>query len=254
MDVKAEAKRTGTEARLRARRDEITGSNTDIASSMYCNLVVIPEEFAADFRQLCLRNPAPLPLLEQTEPGERSSTLAFDSDISTDLAKEGVSSITSEWSNQHVGFLLGCSFTFETALAAARLQPRNMTENKAPPVYTTSVQLNPSGVFAGAYMAVSMRWYRPEDLARVRSITSKLSKQHGEPVAWSWDGAKYLGIEPKLKAKDDGEIPVFWGCGVTAEVALCAAKLPGFSMSHFPGAMFVTDLTGQEVEEDSSIP
>ncbi|KAL4791202.1 hypothetical protein BDV19DRAFT_393315 [Aspergillus venezuelensis] len=139
-----------------------------------------------------------------------------------------------------------------------------MVENKAPPVYTTTVQLNPSGVFTGAYMAVSMRWYRPEDLAQVRSITAKLSKQHGEPVAWDWEGAKYLSVELKLKSKEidfgewsepqDGEIPVFWVCGVTGEVALRAAKIPGLSMSHFPGAMFVTDLTGQEAEKNSSIP
>ncbi|KAL4910748.1 hypothetical protein BDW74DRAFT_172216 [Aspergillus multicolor] len=275
MDLKAEASRTGAEARLRARRGEISGSNTGVASSVYCNLAVVPQQFAADFRRLCLRNPVSLPLLEQTEPGSRTSKLASDSEISTDiprynvyrdgkLYKEGISTITTEWSDQHVGFLIGCSFTLETALAAAGPEPRNMVEGKAPPVYITSVQLSPSGAFTGAHMAVTMRWYRPEDLAQVRSITSRFSKQHGEPVAWGWEGAEYLGVAHRIKARavdfgewsepQDGEIPVFWGCGVTGEVALRAVELSGAIMSHYPGAMFVTDVTAEEVENDGSIP
>ncbi|KAL4875810.1 hypothetical protein BJY04DRAFT_223679 [Aspergillus karnatakaensis] len=275
MDAKVEAKRSGIEARHQARGGEISGSNTGIASGVYCNLVVVPEQYAADFRRLCLRNPASLPLLEQTAPGERASKLASDSDISTDipryniyqdgeLAQKCVSNITTEWSSQHVGFLLGCSFTFENGLATERLKPRNMIEGKAPPVYTTSVQLSPSGIFSGGYMVVSMRWYRSEDVDKVRAITARYTKQHGEPVAWGWEGAEYLGVKAQVEAKrvdygewsepEEGEIPVFWGCGVTGDFALRAAKVPGVSMTHFPGTMFVTDLTAEEVEESSSIP
>ncbi|OJJ05748.1 hypothetical protein ASPVEDRAFT_32107 [Aspergillus versicolor CBS 583.65] len=271
MDPEAEAKHTGTAARLQARRGEITGSNTGIATGVYCNLVVVPQEFAADFRQPCLRNPVCLPLLEQTDPGARKSKLAAGSDISTDIPRynnyqdgklhsAGVSNITAQWSDEHVGFLLGCSFTFEIGLAAAdpRLTARNMAEGKAPPVYVTSVQLNPSGVFTGACMVVSMRWYRKDDIPRVRAVTARFSRQHGEPVAWGWEGAEYLGVADRLKAKAvdfgewvepvDGEVPVFWGCGVTGEIALRAAKIPGVSMTHYSGTMFVTDLTAEEVE------
>lgn len=262
MDPKAEAKRTGTAARLQARRNEIPGSNTGIATGVYCNLVVVPQKFAADFRQLCLRNPVCLPLLEQTCPGARESKLATGSDISTDIPRyniykdgelhsKGVSNITTEWSEEHVGFLLGCSFTFEIGLAAAdpRLTARNMAERKAPPVYVTSVQLNASGVFTGASMVVSMRWYRGEEIPRVRAITARFSRQHGEPVAWGWEGAEYLGVADRVKAKAvdfgewvepvDGEVPVFWGCGVTGAIALSAAKIPGPSMTHYSGCVFI---------------
>ncbi|RDW94057.1 uncharacterized protein DSM5745_01379 [Aspergillus mulundensis] len=146
MDLKVEASRTGIEARLRARRGEITGSNTGVAST--------------DFRRLCLRNLVSLPLLEQMEPGSRAIKLASGRDISTvipryniyqdgELYKEGISTITTEWSDQHVGFLIDCSFTLETALAAADLKPRNMIEGKAPRVKVSSVQLSPMGAFTG---------------------------------------------------------------------------------------------------------
>ena len=39
----------------------------------------------------------------------------------------------------------------------------------------------------------------------------------------------------------EGEMPLFWACGVTPQVALEAAKLP-FCITHSPGCMLVTDL------------
>src|SRR5216683_2944926 len=39
----------------------------------------------------------------------------------------------------------------------------------------------------------------------------------------------------------DGEVPVFWACGVTPQAALLAARLP-FAITHAPGHMLVTDL------------
>ena len=38
-----------------------------------------------------------------------------------------------------------------------------------------------------------------------------------------------------------GEVPVFWACGVTPQVALLAAS-PEIAITHSPGCMFVTDL------------
>ena len=38
----------------------------------------------------------------------------------------------------------------------------------------------------------------------------------------------------------EGEIPVFWACGVTPQLALAAAA-PEIAITHSPGCMFVTD-------------
>ena len=39
-----------------------------------------------------------------------------------------------------------------------------------------------------------------------------------------------------------GEVPVFWACGVTPQVALVEAGCE-LAITHSPGCMFVTDLT-----------
>src|SRR5262249_35550993 len=39
----------------------------------------------------------------------------------------------------------------------------------------------------------------------------------------------------------DGEIPVFWACGVTPQ-AVAAASRPELMITHAPGHMFVTDV------------
>lgn len=38
----------------------------------------------------------------------------------------------------------------------------------------------------------------------------------------------------------DGELPVFWACGVTPQAVVEAARLP-FCITHAPGHMLVTD-------------
>jgi uncharacterized protein YcsI (UPF0317 family) len=39
----------------------------------------------------------------------------------------------------------------------------------------------------------------------------------------------------------DGELPVFWACGVTPQAVAVASK-PELMITHAPGHMFVTDL------------
>jgi len=42
----------------------------------------------------------------------------------------------------------------------------------------------------------------------------------------------------------EGEVPVFWGCGVTPQVAVMRAggKIEGAVMAHMPGHMLVLDV------------
>ena len=40
----------------------------------------------------------------------------------------------------------------------------------------------------------------------------------------------------------DGQIPVFWACGVTPQIALANAR-PPLAITHAPGHMFVADIT-----------
>ena len=45
----------------------------------------------------------------------------------------------------------------------------------------------------------------------------------------------------------EGELPVFWACGVTPESAIANARLP-LCITHKPGAMVVTDLLNKSLE------
>ncbi|MEQ4794978.1 DUF1445 domain-containing protein, partial [Klebsiella variicola subsp. variicola] len=40
---------------------------------------------------------------------------------------------------------------------------------------------------------------------------------------------------------EQGEIPVFWACGVTPQAAVMRSGVP-FALSHAPGHMFITDV------------
>ena len=44
----------------------------------------------------------------------------------------------------------------------------------------------------------------------------------------------------------ENELPLFWACGVTPQVALEAAK-PPFAITHSPGCMLVTDLRNSQL-------
>lgn len=108
-----------------------------------------------------------------------------------------------------------------------------------------------------------MRAYKERDVEEVRRTTRPFRRQHGEPVAWGWDGARMLGIEEKVRKglidfgewveidSDVGEVPVFWGCGVTPQVAVMESRIEGVVISHVPGCMLVTDVPVEEEEEPS---
>ncbi|GEQ69686.1 hypothetical protein JCM33374_g3360 [Metschnikowia sp. JCM 33374] len=217
------------------------------------NLVILPSKVAGDFQLLCERNPIPCPLLAQTATGNQFSIsdkrIVNDPqfDITTDFPRYNVyengklvaspTNVSQWWdANDHVGFLIGCSFSFESALAEAGLAPRNFAHQKNVSMYKTTKLLENAGVFVDVPYVVSMRPYKPSDLARVCEITGKFQKTHGGPIEYGYDAVARLGIRD-LACPEFGdathieadEIPVFWGCGVTAQIAALSvhAKIDG---------------------------
>ena len=141
-------------------------------------------------------------------------------------------------------FLIGCSFTFEQALLAQNVPVRHIELDKNVPMFTTTTECSPAGAFHGR-MVVSMRPI-PEHLVEVAyDITACYPGVHGAPVHHGDPAA--LGIAD-LNQPDfgeavpiyPGEVPVFWACGVTPQVALANAR-PDFAITHAPGHMFVSD-------------
>lgn len=225
-------------------------------SNIQANLIVLPSRYAEDFKAFCARNPVPCSLLDITSPGVYSSRLAAYTDLRTDIPAYNVyingvlegdvrEDVKAEWTNDHMGFLLGCSYSFETALARQGLAPKHMLLRKSVPMFISNIPLNPAGVFRRGTYVVSMRWYKPTDISRVQDITRKYSHQHGEPIAWGWDGAEKIGVLEKVRSAlvdfgewtggEEGEIPVFWASGVTSQLVIMECKLEGVILCHKPG-------------------
>ncbi|KAG7833453.1 hypothetical protein KL943_003561 [Ogataea angusta] len=255
-------------------RDAKHTSHTSGACEKYAqaNLIVLPKEYANDFINLCLRNPVPCPLLCQTPVGDPftvddSRYLQKGFDLRTDFPSYNIyengelrltkTDVMDEWSSNHIGFLIGCSHSFEHELCENGLIPRHLTLGRGVPVYKTTKNLDPAGVFINCTYVVSMRPYKPEDVPKVRKITSRFRKTHGEPIDWGYDGAERLGI-PDLKRPDfggqpvihDNEIPVFWGCGVTPQLVVMQQKekIRGPVISHTTGAMLTLDITSEHIK------
>src|SRR5262249_10153135 len=152
---------TGAEVRKKARAGELTGPTAGLAMGfVQANLVVVPKEVAFDFLLFCQRNPKPCPLLDVTEPGDPEPRLvAPGADLRTDLPRYRVykngeltdepSDLISYWRDDMVGFLIGCSFTFENALLEAGLPVRHLEAGVNVPMFRTNIACRPAGVFHG---------------------------------------------------------------------------------------------------------
>ena len=249
--------RDPVEVRRRIRAGRYRGQTGGLARGyVQANMVVLPADYAGEFARFCQRNPKPCPLLAMSEPGSpRLPELAEDLDLRTDLPsyrifRDGepggdVASIADLWRDDFVAFALGCSFSFEEALIDAGLLVRHWNDGRVCPMYLTDIECAPAGRFRGR-MVVSMRPFTPADAIKAVQITSRYPRVHGAPVHLGMperigiDNIEraWQGDDPVLAA---GELPVFWACGVTPQVALRAAR-PPIAITHTPAHMLVTDV------------
>ena len=159
-------------------------------------------------------------------------------------------SVEDIWRDDLVGFLIGCSFTFEHALMDQGIPVRNIDEGVNVPMYATNQACVPAGQFTGS-LVVSMRPLIPSHAIKATEITARLPRAHGAPVHFgdpSLIGIKDIGVPDFGDAVTlkDGEVPVFWACGVTPQLAIANAK-PEMAITHAPGYMFVSDMNDSEL-------
>lgn len=253
---------SGREVRLAARTGRFTGTTAGLAPGFaQGNLVVVTLDAADDFAEFCRLNPKPCPVIGVSDPGApRVPGLGADLDLRTDLPRyrvwrdgepsEDPTQITHVWRDDLVGFVLGCSFTFEDALTAAGIRLKHLVAGKNVAMYRTNVACRPAGRFRGP-LVVSMRPVAESDVARAVEITTRYPSAHGAPVQ--------IGDPEKIGIMDisspdygdpvelePGEVPVFWACGVTPQAAIANARLP-FAITHAPGCMLVTDVAAVPV-------
>ncbi len=97
------------------------------------------------------------PLLGETKPGDPRvpEHLASKSDIRTDcplynIYRDGVfveskPSLKDYWQPDSIAFFIGCSYSFEAALAENKLAPRHTELGRTVPMYRTNVPLMAAG-------------------------------------------------------------------------------------------------------------
>jgi uncharacterized protein YcsI (UPF0317 family) len=244
-------------ARLAIRSGAHAGHTAGLAPGyVQGNLCILPREYAADFRLFCERNPKPCPLLAVSEPGDpRLPALGEDLDLRTDVPayrifrngkrEEDVADLRGLWREDLVAFVLGCSFSFEEALMRAGLPLRYVEQGRNVPMYRTSLDTVPAGLFRGK-LVVSMRPFKPADAIRAIEITSRYPRVHGSPVHIG--RPDLIGIADlehpwagdPTEVRED-ELPLFWACGITPQSVVLDAR-PSLCITHAPGHMLVTDL------------
>lgn len=233
-----------------------TGPTAGLAEGFaQANLIAVPEDWAYDVLLFAHRNPRPCPLLDVTDPGAVSTGLAPGADLRTAVPRyrvwrdgepaEEPTDVTAHWRPDLVTFLIGCSFTFETALAGAGVPLRHVAQGRNVSMYVTDRRCRPAGRLHGP-LVVSMRPVPAELVDTAVRVSAGMPAVHGAPVHVG--SPAELGIAD-LAAPDfgdpvdaePGDVPVFWACGVTPQAALTASR-PPFAITHAPGHMFVTDV------------
>lgn len=254
--------------RQQIRNGDFSSPTSGVAPGfVQCNLVVLPKSYAKDFEQFCQLNAKSCPLIAMSEsPGDFSlKTLGEQIDIRTDIPRyrvyqqgqlvDEVNDISELWQDDYVAFLLGCSFSFEEALIADGIEIRNITEGKNVPMYKTNIPNKAVNQFAGN-MVVSMRPMLIEDAKKSVTICNQFPLVHGAPI--------HIGDPTVLGISDinqpdfgdavtikDQEVPVFWACGVTPQVAIANAK-PDICITHSPGYMLITDIPNSTLRQSDN--
>lgn len=226
------------------------------------NLVILPREYADDFKTFAEKNPRPCPVLEILDGSPLVHDMGEGANIVTDIPRyfiyengvktAEVTDASEFWQDGYVGFLIGCSFSFEEALLEAGIDVRHISMGCNVPMYKTNIECEKAGVFEGP-LVCSMRPMTPENAKKAAEITGRYPNVHGAPV--------HIGDPACIGIADighpdygdpveirDGEIPVFWACGVTPQAAVEHAK-PPVVITHAPGHMFITNIKNSELND-----
>jgi uncharacterized protein YcsI (UPF0317 family) len=256
ISAKSLARASAKEVRAIIREGKWRGPTSGLSlGSAQANMIVLPQDWAYDFLLFAARNPKPCPILDVTETGDPEPRLiAQGADVRTDLSKyriweNGVlvdepDDIRSAWRGDMVAFMIGCSFSFENALLDAGISIRHIEEGVNVPMYVTDIPCVPAGRFSGNTV-VSMRPVAHCQVPRAVACTARFPAVHGAPIHIGDPSAIGVADIGRPEFGDpvtikDGEVPVFWACGVTPQAAVMKSR-PPLAITHAPGHMFVAD-------------
>lgn len=236
---------------------KITGQTSGMCLGYaQANLVIVPKDIAYDFLLFTQRNPKSCPLLEVGDVGDKFlKYLGKDINIAKDIPKYRIykkgeligeyTDIEKFWREDFVSFLIGCSFSFESELLEADIPVRHIEKGCNVPMFITNINCNEAGIFKGK-MVVSMRPIPKDKVVKSVLVSGSMPKVHGAPIHIG--NPKDIGIKdinkPDFGDKviiKEGEVPVFWPCGVTPQSVIMNVK-PEIVITHSPGHMLITDI------------
>lgn len=235
------------------------------------NMAIVPKDWAYEFLLYAQRNPQPCWVGAATDPGDPCprQIASKDADIRTDLPRYRVfkdgklvdepTDIIKYWRDDLVAFFIGAFPNTAWLFQGANVRYRLLG------AYTSTIPLVPAGRFHGN-MAVSASIFKTtQDAVRAVQISSRYPDGHGAPVHIG--GPETIGVKdlhhadiiPLLPVKnlqhpemankgydlEPGEVMMWWGCGVTPQLAAIAARVP-FMITHWPAHLFISDKRCEE--------
>jgi uncharacterized protein YcsI (UPF0317 family) len=251
----APAALTPVQARARFRSGTVAPTAGWAAGFAQANLISVPQDYKSDVLLFAQRNPKPCPVLDVTEPGAWKTAVALGADLRVDLPLYRVwqdgrlvqepADVTHVWRDDLVTFVIGCSFTFEAALLEAGVPVRHLEQGINVPMFQTNRPCRAAGRLHGD-LVVTMRPMPVDQVATAVHLTALVPAVHGAPVHIGDPSALGIADLDKPEYGDpvqlhQGDVPVFWACGVTLQAAIMASR-PPFAITHAPGHMLVTDV------------
>jgi uncharacterized protein YcsI (UPF0317 family) len=98
---------------------------------------------------------------------------------------------------------------------------------------------------------VSMRPIPHNKVVKAVQVTSRFPSVHGAPIHIG--DPSQIGIADLMQPDygdlveiKEGEVPVFWACGVTSQAVALKSK-PPLMITHSPGHMFITDVLDEDL-------
>ncbi|MET3927404.1 DUF1445 domain-containing protein [Devosia sp. 2618] len=231
------------------------------AGFQQANIAILPMQWAENFQAYVEANHAACPLLAIGAPGDPSlPSLGSNIDIRFDLPRYRVLQggvVTNDpfdvgdvWRADMVTFALGCSLGFEAVVIGAGAALRCHAPGQTCSAFVSAIETVEVGPFRGP-LVVTMRAVRREDVDLVAAITAMHPETHGGPVHVGDPAAIGVDLSNPIEGIGltdlrEGEVAMFWPCGVTSHYALAKAA-PPIAITHFPGHMLVTDLPAGEL-------
>ena len=242
--------KTPAEIRALIRSGEWGGVTGGLAPGhVQANLVILPMELAFDFLLFCQRNPRPCPLLEVLEPGIFEPKCSAPESGPCALTYPGTAFTRAGtwWAKRKTSVPCGAMTLCRSSWAAVFPSSERCSRQGFPCATRSRVPTSPCtprtfnrprpGSFSGP-MVVSMRPVPQSRVVRAAQVTSRFPAVHGAPVHIGDPAAIGLADIGRPDFGDptemrEGEVPVFWACGVTPQAVAMECK-PPLMITHSP--------------------